>query len=214
MKKAILFRSLLVSVLMFSCALPSTDALFSPEDHPKGKLIEFITTAKKKIYAAVYMLTDNDIVQALVVAKQRGVDVQMVVDPTSVASPYAKVFTLLKSKIPVFVFDTKQHHAKNARMRTFAPLMHNKFAVIDGGMVWTGSFNWTVSANSRNQENVIITDDKNVCKKYEKQFDLLVQRSQALAEGDVASKENSFLPKETSFWSNPLLNVQKWLKGE
>ena len=188
--------------MFFSYALPLSEALFSPDDHPQTKLIDFITTAKKKIYAAVYMFTDKDIIQALVTAKQRGVDVRMVVDQTSVLSPYAKIFTLLQSKIPVFVFDTKQHHTTNARARSFAPLMHNKFAIIDS-ITWTGSFNWTQSANTRNQENVLITDDKNICQKYDAQFTTLVQRCHALTAGEAVALQ------EPAFWRIPMsLNIK------
>ena len=48
--------------------------------------------------------------------------------------------------------------------------MHNKFAILDQ-KVWTGSFNWTISANKRNQENVVLLDEVDVCKKYEKRFE-------------------------------------------
>ncbi len=182
MKRTLSLRLCLLGVVFFSYACASTDALFSPDDRPKNKLIEYISAAKKKVYAAVYMLTDKDITQALIEAKQRGVDVRMVVDPISVENHYAQGAAMLhQSKVPVFVFQTKQHMSGNVQARTFAPLMHNKFAVIDG-LVWTGSFNWTLSANSRNHENVIITNDKNVCQKYEKQFALIVQRCQPMTE--------------------------------
>jgi phosphatidylserine/phosphatidylglycerophosphate/cardiolipin synthase-like enzyme len=35
-------------------------------------------------------------------------------------------------------------------------IMHNKFLVIDGRHVQTGSFNYTISAQQRNAENVIV----------------------------------------------------------
>ena len=51
--------------------------------------------------------------------------------------------------------------------------MHNKFAIFDDKTVFTGSFNWTVSANARNQENVIVMEDADVCKIYETYFEKL-----------------------------------------
>ena len=53
------------------------------------------------------------------------------------------------------------------------PLFHNKFAIFDKKVVFTGSFNWTVAANTRNQENVVVIDDEEVAKKYEAQFAFL-----------------------------------------
>jgi phosphatidylserine/phosphatidylglycerophosphate/cardiolipin synthase-like enzyme len=53
--------------------------------------------------------------------------------------------------------------------------MHNKFAILDD-CLWTGSFNWTRSANTKNQENVVIIYDVEVCEKFEKQFLILQKR--------------------------------------
>ncbi len=183
------FGFALVLVLAFSHAMATTEALFSPDDRPKIRLLSLLAAAKQKIYAAVYMFTDKDIAQELVTAKKRGVDVRMVIDPISTDPRFAQVFTLVNNSIPVFVFDTKQHHTTKPAARAFAPLMHNKFAVIDG-VIWTGSFNWTISANGRNQENVVILDDKKTHQKYEDQFAILVQRCKALNEVNASEKEN------------------------
>ena len=48
--------------------------------------------------------------------------------------------------------------------------MHNKFAIIDGIIVYTGSYNHTQSATTRNDENYIIIKDKDIAETYEKQF--------------------------------------------
>lgn len=48
--------------------------------------------------------------------------------------------------------------------------MHNKFCIFDGSILITGSYNWTYSAENRNAENIIITDEGNVCEDYTKYF--------------------------------------------
>ena len=53
--------------------------------------------------------------------------------------------------------------------------MHHKFAIFDETTLWTGSFNWTVSANTNNCENVIITDDREACRSYQAQFNQLLK---------------------------------------
>ena len=42
------------------------------------------------------------------------------------------------------------------RITSNPKLMHNKFAVIDGATVLTGSYNFTWSAQNRNAENVLV----------------------------------------------------------
>lgn len=44
--------------------------------------------------------------------------------------------------------------------------MHNKFCLFDGHLLITGSYNWTYSAERRNAENIITTDEINVCSDY------------------------------------------------
>jgi phosphatidylserine/phosphatidylglycerophosphate/cardiolipin synthase-like enzyme len=48
--------------------------------------------------------------------------------------------------------------------------MHNKFAVNDGIITYTGSYNHTDNATTKNDENYIIIRDKDVGETYEKQF--------------------------------------------
>ncbi len=136
------------------------------------------------------MLTDTKIARALIDAKnKRGVDVQVVTDKVSVEGEYGKINLLKENGIDVFVFNSP---VKNDKIKN--ELMHNKFALIDN-KVWTGSFNWTVSADRRNQENVIYLDDVNVCKKYEQQFGLLKKRCLATSY-KMQPKVNSDFKKE------------------
>ena len=43
---------------------------------------------------------------------------------------------------------------------------HNKVLVLDGKTVITGSFNWTVSAEERNAENLLIIHDRQLAGAY------------------------------------------------
>jgi len=49
--------------------------------------------------------------------------------------------------------------------------MHNKFMVVDGDAVQTGSFNYTTSAATRNAENVLVVQDSpELAKAYQSEF--------------------------------------------
>lgn len=52
--------------------------------------------------------------------------------------------------------------------------MHNKFCVIDGKTVVTGSYNWTNYAETRNLENIIVSDDSNLVREYTNCFNTMV----------------------------------------
>lgn len=49
-------------------------------------------------------------------------------------------------------------------------LLHDKFVVIDGRRVITGSFNWTTQAENRHRENVLILDCQDIARLYEEEW--------------------------------------------
>ena len=51
--------------------------------------------------------------------------------------------------------------------------MHNKVGIIDGKLLFTGSFNWTAQAEARNAENLLQIDDPGLIKQYQQRFDTL-----------------------------------------
>jgi mitochondrial cardiolipin hydrolase len=163
-----------------------SEVYFSPEDHIGSRLIKLINSAQKKIYAAVYMITDKTIAQALIKAKNRGIDVQIITDKISKESIYGKAFFLKSGGICVSVFNPPES-TYNSFLNN-SSIMHNKFALIDGTL-WTGSFNWTQSASQRNQENVILTDEKDVCNKYEKQFEKLKKQCYEIRRSDLENEK-------------------------
>src|SRR3990167_5189204 len=58
-------------------------AFFTPGDDLTALFIDRIATEQKSIHGAMYMFTDKKIAQALIDAKKRGVDVQMIIDQIS-----------------------------------------------------------------------------------------------------------------------------------
>jgi len=51
--------------------------------------------------------------------------------------------------------------------------MHNKFAIIDNRLLLTGSYNWTFSANNRNDDNLLIIDDPEIIARHQNYFEKL-----------------------------------------
>jgi len=162
MKKHLLFLTL--SFFSLPC-FSQTRVYFSPDDKPEKALISTLQQAREKIWVAVYALTNKKITQALIDAHNNGVAVQVVSDQSyMLGDKYNKVEMLQENGIDLFLYP-----------ETAPGIMHNKFAIIDE-QVWTGSMNWTVSGNRRNQENCILTDQKEVVERYARQFTELKAR--------------------------------------
>ncbi|MFC1854357.1 phospholipase D-like domain-containing protein [Candidatus Dependentiae bacterium] len=139
-------------------ARPATvRTFFSPNDNIAHKLIWYIDHARHRIWAAVYNFTDIDIAEALVRALNRGVDVQVITDQLCLKKRSGQAQNLSDAKILTFIFNSDDA-IKKRHIFPYQPLMHNKFAVIDG-IVWQGSYNWTFSADKANRESVVVIED-------------------------------------------------------
>lgn len=162
-------KTLLISLVFSSfntLAISSEppEVYFSPKDQVADRLISLIANEKTSIKAAVYCFMHRGIAEALRQAKERGVAIEIIVDPFSVKrrSPIAK---MEEKGIAVYVWDP-QHDAV-----VKPPLMHDKFCVFGTHTVWTGSFNFTMEATRRNCENSIVLHDASVAAVYLKEFE-------------------------------------------
>jgi phosphatidylserine/phosphatidylglycerophosphate/cardiolipin synthase-like enzyme len=141
---------------------------FSPQGKCSIHIAREIELAKRELLVAVYAFTNDDLAGALVQAKKRGVAVQVILDREfDAGSEKSKGKFLDGQKIPV---------RRIAGIKSFAAdketgLMHQKFAVIDRKMVFTGSYNWTHSAESLNDENLLLfRDAEPLAEEYRKIF--------------------------------------------
>ena len=147
---------LLISAITFA----DTQVYFSPNGGCQNAVIAEIGKAQKTIDIAMYFLTSREIAQELIKAKDRKVIVRIVLDKSQETQNYSKSRYLIKRG-----FEVKYH--------TGPGLMHNKFAVIDNNVLITGSFNWTSTADQKNEENLLIITDKDLIRKYTDRFEYL-----------------------------------------
>jgi PLD-like domain len=122
------------------------------------EIIALIDGAKSRIYFAMYEFTLRDVADALVSAKKRGVDVRGLVDSGESSNSYDKpiISELLGAGIPVV---TEKHADGNG-------IMHIKAIVTDSAYA-LGSYNWTGSATSENDEILEIGTDETLRQTYE-----------------------------------------------
>jgi phosphatidylserine/phosphatidylglycerophosphate/cardiolipin synthase-like enzyme len=132
-------------------ALPATgtvDVLFTPWDDAEGAIVRTLGEAKSSIHVQAYLLTSRSIAKALQEAKARGVTVEILADKEMMSKGDNSLIPKLAAEgIPVWL-ETRYSAA------------HNKLLLIDvpgaQGIVITGSYNFTWSAQARNAENLLI----------------------------------------------------------
>jgi phosphatidylserine/phosphatidylglycerophosphate/cardiolipin synthase-like enzyme len=111
------------------------------ELNPDKQFIKTINEAKESIDICAYVIDSMTIANAIIDAHNKNIKVRIVVN--SETNNTDSMVKIKNAGIPI-VDD-------NGR----SALMHNKFAVIDSDIVWTGSFNFTDSASWKHNDNAI-----------------------------------------------------------
>jgi phosphatidylserine/phosphatidylglycerophosphate/cardiolipin synthase-like enzyme len=147
-KKALVFLWLIL-FLWSPCTLAQAGSIrvyFSPHGGCTDAILGQINQAKTEVLLQAYSFTSQPIARALIQAKKRGVKIIAVLDKSNRTQKYSAATFLKNMGIPVFIDD---NHA----------IAHNKIMIIDNRVVITGSFNFTLAAENKNAENLLILED-------------------------------------------------------
>lgn len=148
----VLSKSLPALIVCIGLSVPMTarsetyaQAGYSPEGSARELVLSVINAAQHEIRVLSYSFTAFDIADALIKAKQRGVDVKMVLDYRGNKDKFsqAAIRRVSSAGIPLKLDDAFS-------------IQHDKTIIVDGDTVETGSFNFTSSAEKRNSENAVV----------------------------------------------------------
>lgn len=138
---------------------------FTPGDDCTHAITKTINQAKQSILIQAYTFTSYPIENALIKAKNNGVNVKIIMDKNQYSQFPKPILYLAKKKIPVWI-----DYSING-------LAHNKIIIIDNKTVITGSFNFTKAAQNDNAENILIITDEKLAEKYAKNWQRRFQQS-------------------------------------
>ncbi|MBV8458255.1 MAG: phospholipase D family protein [Acetobacteraceae bacterium] len=136
-------------------AQATVSAYFTPDPASCAEMIAgIIDGSRHEIRVQAYWLTSVPILRALAAAERRGVDVAAILDKSQdrqgdPRGRYSPAVYLTHAGIRVLIDDEPA-------------IAHSKVVVIDGRTVITGSFNFTLSADNRNAENVSVLESADV----------------------------------------------------
>lgn len=140
--------AILLSIAAIAHADPSVQVGFSPEGSARKLVLETIGSAQHSIQMLAYSFQATDIVQALIDAEKRGVEVRIVVDKKRNLGKSSKT-----------AMDLVVLNGVELRTNEHFHLHHDKTIIVDGNTVETGSFNFAPSAETTNSENVVVIRD-------------------------------------------------------
>ena len=173
--------------------------------NPQDGLIAAIKGSKKSFYGAFYDISSVKIANEIIAAHKRGVDVKLVTEEGTFSGK--AIEKIYESGIPI-VPDTGKG------------LMHNKFAIIDGYSVFTGSYNTTENCTHKNNNNAIIINSAEIAEiymsKFTKMFDLGIFGNQKNI-GAFANLQRKYYVKlddiDINVYFSPEDNIEKIIHG-
>jgi len=131
--------------------------VFSP-GNSENEIISLLDNAKTEIKIEMFEFSYKPIKESLARAKNRGVDVKVILDRQSSQNK-----------------DTFDFLEKNGMYVKWAPskfnLLHSKFAIIDKKTVLVGSTNWSKNGMQKNREASVIIYSEDLAKEFENIFE-------------------------------------------
>lgn len=123
------------------------EVYFCPQDNCEGVLIDVINSSAKSVHCAFFDIDLRNLIEVIGI-KSHSVDVKLVVDNEN----YGEI------------------KGPGVRQDTSSQYSHNKFCVVDGRIVTTGSMNPTNNCAYKNNNNLIVIHSKYLALNYEDEF--------------------------------------------
>jgi phosphatidylserine/phosphatidylglycerophosphate/cardiolipin synthase-like enzyme len=142
------------------------ETYFSPDDGAVYKIVELVNRANKRIDLLAFTITSDPISNALLRAAERGIEIRGVVEESQSRAMGSDVAALRPAGLDV-------------RLDGNLNLMHHKVMIIDSELVLLGSYNFTRSAEEKNDENTIIVYDPALAEQFLIEFERLFASADA-----------------------------------
>jgi cardiolipin synthase len=138
-------------------------------------LIKHFNNARSSIYVEMLIMDHQEVVQALVAAKQRGIDVKIILDEVDVGK-YSKILEKLPLEGMANFGAVTSLLDAGVNVHWYIPqvkdqMLHAKAAVIDNQTFIVGSANYTYHALTRNHEVNVAVNDTDVANRFTAVFD-------------------------------------------
>ncbi|HMB22875.1 MAG TPA: phospholipase D-like domain-containing protein [Anaerolineales bacterium] len=143
------------------------DIFFSPDDRVLAALIPLLESAQESIYFLAYSFTSNQMGEIIREKAAEGLTIAGVMDAEQVQSNQGTEFDpFLQAELDV-------------RRDGIDGLMHHKVFIIDKQIVAFGSYNFSQSAEERNDENLIIVYSPVVAEQFLLEFQRVWEEAQS-----------------------------------
>lgn len=148
-----------------------------------GLIGETLGTATRSIDLALFVFSEQQLVDTIKTVYDRGVQVRSLIDRNFAYRNYSEALDMLGVTLP----DRRcQYEPGNIPWENpittvgvpqlpLGDVLHHKFGMIDGETIITGSHNWSASANNNNDETLLVIKNPTVAAHFVREFDRLYQ---------------------------------------
>jgi len=134
------------------------EVYFSPDDNVDEHIINIIEQGQENIIFMAYSFTSNSIGEAILEKFYEGVNVSGVMDSNqAVTNQGTNYDSFVEAGISVMLDEN-------------SGLMHHKVIIVDNKIVITGSYNFSNSAENKNDENLLIIHDPGIADLYKAEY--------------------------------------------
>lgn len=142
------------------------DVYFSPDDHIQASFIDLVNNAQHSIYFMAFSFTSDEIGDSVRARAVDGVTVAGVMEDEQINSNIGTEFDVFKQAgLDVF------RDGNDGQM-------HHKVMIIDESIVIFGSYNFTNSAETKNDENLIVIYNKDIAGQFIAEFQRVYAKAQ------------------------------------
>ena len=135
------------------------ESYFAPEDQVTERLLALVAEAQDSIRFMAFILTDDQLGEAIMAQHQNGLTVQGVFEERNADLAYSE-FGRMYGVEP----------RMDVRLDGNTYMMHHKVLILDDETVIVGSFNFSRSANEVNDENLLVIHDRDVARQFRAEF--------------------------------------------
>ncbi len=136
------------------------EVLFSPGQDIPENIAYYLGRARHTIDLCVFTISDDVLSQCLKRAHEKGIKIRIITDNNKMRDSGSQIKEMARCGIDIKIDNSRYH-------------MHNKFGLIDGRIAFTGSYNWTYTAKTHNQENIVLTTNYTIVHKFIDEFEKL-----------------------------------------
>lgn len=142
------------------------DNYFSPDDGVLAALVPMLEGAQESIYFMAYSFTSNQLGDIVRQKAEAGIHVAGVMDNEQMRSNQGTEY------------DPFRQAELDVRIDGIDGLMHHKVFIVDEAIVVLGSYNFSQSAEERNDENVLIIYDPVIARQFILEFQRVQEQAQ------------------------------------